>query len=81
MESVQKYSPKSRLVAMLLCWLFGYLGIHRFYVGKVGTGLLMLLTLGGLGIWWLIDLVMVIIGSFTDKDGLLVHRWTEPGSM
>lgn len=74
-------SPKSRLVAVLLCFLFGIFGVHRFYVGKIGTGILMLVTIGGLGIWALIDLVLIIVGSFKDKEGRLVFRWTEPGSM
>jgi TM2 domain-containing membrane protein YozV len=74
-------SPKSRLVAVLLCLLFGVFGAHRFYVGKIGTGILMLVTFGGFGIWALIDLILVIVGSFRDKEGRLVFRWTEPGSM
>ena len=74
-------SPKSRLVAVLLCFFVGWTGAHRFYVGKIGTGVLMLVTLGGLGIWTLIDLIIVVIGSFRDVEGRLVFRWTEPGSM
>ena len=74
-------SPKSRLVTLLLCFFLGGFGIHRFYVGKTGTGILMLLTLGGLGIWWVIDMIIVIVGSFKDKDGRLVFRWTEPESV
>lgn len=74
-------SPKSRLVALLLCFFLGGLGVHRFYVGKVGTGILMLLTLGGLGIWALIDLIVIFVGAFKDKEGQRVFRWTEPGSM
>jgi TM2 domain-containing membrane protein YozV len=74
-------SPKSRLVAVLLCFLLGVFGAHRFYVGKIGTGILMLVTFGGFGIWALIDLILVIVGSFRDKEGRLVFRWTEPGSM
>ena len=74
-------SPKSRLVVLLLCVFLGGLGVHRFYVGKIGTGILQLLTLGGLGIWALIDLIMIIVGSFTDADGLVIFQWTEPGSM
>lgn len=68
-------SPKSRTVALLLCFFLGAFGIHRFYVGKVGTGIVMLLTLGALGIWTLIDFVMIIVGSFTDKEGLRVENW------
>lgn len=74
-------SPKSRLVALLLCLLFGVFGIHRFYVGKIGTGILMLITIGGFGIWAVIDLILIIIGSFKDKAGLVVFRWAEPGSL
>jgi TM2 domain-containing membrane protein YozV len=74
-------SDKSRLVTLLFVVLLGFLGVHRFYVGKIGTGILMILTLGGLGIWALIDLVFVAVGSFRDKDGKRVYRWMEPGSV
>jgi TM2 domain-containing membrane protein YozV len=74
-------SPKSRLVALLLCFFLGMLGVHRFYVGKIGTGILMILTFGGLGIWALIDLIIIVVGSFKDKEGRRVFRWTEPGSV
>lgn len=60
---------KSKVVAALLCLFLGPLGVHRFYVGKMGTGVLQLITLGGLGIWALIDLIMIIIGKFTDSQG------------
>ena len=73
-------SPKSRLAALLLCFFLGALGVHRFYVGKIGTGILMLLTLGGFGIWMLIDLIFIVAGIFKDKEGQRVFRWTEPGS-
>lgn len=59
-----------------MCWFLGWLGLHRFYVGKVGTGILFVLTLGGLGIWYLVDFVMIIIGRFTDKDGNRLTQWT-----
>lgn len=62
-------SSKGFVPTLLLCFFFGVLGVHRFYVGKVGTGILQLLTLGGLGIWALIDFIMIVVGSFTDKQG------------
>ena len=54
--------------AALLCFFLGGLGVHRFYVGKIGTGILMIFTLGGLGIWLIIDFVMILTGSFKDKE-------------
>lgn len=75
-----RHSDKSRLVALLLCWFLGVFGAHRFYVGKIGTGVLQLLTLGGLGIWAFIDLIIIAVGSFRDDAGELVFHWTEPGA-
>jgi len=63
-------SDKKFVPAVLLCFFLGSLGVHRFYLGKVGTGILMLITLGGLGIWTIIDFVRLIIGSMKDKNGL-----------
>jgi TM2 domain-containing membrane protein YozV len=74
-------SPKSRLAALLLCLFFGVFGAHRFYVGKIGTGVLQLITIGGCGIWAMVDLIIIVVGSFTDKDGRRVFMWMEPGSM
>jgi TM2 domain-containing membrane protein YozV len=62
-------SGKSNTVALLLCFFIGFLGVHRFYVGKVGTGILQLVTLGGLGIWALIDFIMIAMQKFTDSEG------------
>ena len=62
-------SDKSNTVALLLCFFIGFLGVHRFYVGKIGTGVLQLVTLGGLGIWALIDFIMIVLQKFTDSEG------------
>jgi len=74
-KPVVDVSPKKRLTALLLCLFLGGLGIHRFYVGKVGTGILWLLTLGILGIGALVDLIMIIVGSFKDKEGKVLTEW------
>jgi hypothetical protein len=56
---VQGKKPKKWLVALLLSILLGGLGVDRFYMGYIGTGILKLLTFGGFGIWWLIDLILI----------------------
>ena len=65
-------SGKGFVPAILLCYFLGVLGIHRFYVGKVGTGILMIVTFGGFGIWVIVDMVLIATGSFRDKQGLLI---------
>lgn len=60
---------KSKLVTFLLCWFLGGLGIHRFYVGKVGTGILWLFTGGLFGVGTFIDMVLILLNSFRDKMG------------
>lgn len=62
-------SEKSGIVCLLLLLFLGWFGAHRFYAGKVGTAILFIITAGGLGIWALIDLIMIIMGKFTDSDG------------
>jgi TM2 domain-containing membrane protein YozV len=74
-------SEKSRGVALALATVLGPFGAHRFYVNKTGTGILMLLTLGGLGIWYLYDLILVASGSFRDANGRLVRRWDPEESL
>ncbi len=68
-------STKSRLTTLLLCFFVGTLGVHRFYAGKTGTGILWLFTLGLCGIGTLIDLIMIIVGSFTDSQGNAITNW------
>jgi hypothetical protein len=70
-----RISPNSRLVALLLAFFFGCLGLHRFYVGKIGTGLLMLITFGFFGIWTIIDFIMILAGDFEDKNCLKLKKW------
>ncbi len=70
MDSTSGTSPKGFVPTVLLCFFLGALGIHRFYVGKVGTGIVQLLTFGGLGIWALVDFIMVVTGNFKDGQGL-----------
>ncbi|MDE0959605.1 MAG: TM2 domain-containing protein [Planctomycetota bacterium] len=73
MNTIRK-SDKDFVPTVLLCIFLGYLGVHRFYVGKVGTGLLMLFTLGGFGIWAFIDLILIVTGGFTDSEGLPIKN-------
>jgi TM2 domain-containing membrane protein YozV len=68
-------SEKRKLPAFLLCLFFGIFGLHRFYVGKVATGLLQLFTIGGLFLWSLFDLLVILLGGFTDKEGKLITKW------
>ena len=56
-------------MALILSIFLGELGIDRFYLGYIGTGILKLITCGGFGIWWLIDLIMIATGKLKPKDG------------
>src|ERR1041384_3921290 len=72
-------SPRSRTVAVVLAAALGFVGAHRFYVGKTKSGVFQLLTVGGVGLWWLYDLIMVATGSFRDAEGRLVSNWEPEG--
>jgi hypothetical protein len=61
------YATRSKIVALFLCFFLGYFGIHRFYVGKIGTGVLWLCTAGLFSIGWIVDIIMILTGSFSDN--------------
>jgi TM2 domain-containing membrane protein YozV len=69
-------TEKRILPALLLCFFLGVFGAHRFYVGKTATAVLQLVTLGGLGIWTLIDFITIIVGAFSDSEGNKITEWT-----
>lgn len=73
-DVVPGISKKSKTVALLLCIFLGILGIHRFYVGKVGTGILYLFTYGLFGIGWIVDIILIVTGSFKDHFGLPLRK-------
>ena len=56
----------------MLFLFLGYLGAHRFYAGKIGTAILYIFTFGGVGIWALVDLISIVFGNFTDKEGKFI---------
>lgn len=68
------YSEKDWLVTLLLSIFLGSLGIDRFYLGYIGLGILKLLTLGGCGVWWLIDLILIVTNKMKDAEGNLVVK-------
>lgn len=67
-------SDKDWWATFLFCWFLGFLGIHRFYVGRTGSAIAMIFTMGGLGIWVLVDWIVILCGNFKDKDGKLIQR-------
>jgi TM2 domain-containing membrane protein YozV len=73
-------SDRSRGVALALSSVLGVFGCHRFYVGKIGSGLCQLFTFGGFGIWYLYDVIMVASGAFRDADGRRLVNWGESDS-
>lgn len=67
-------SPKNKIVALILAILLGGLGIHRFYVGKIGTGIIWFLTAGCFGIGWLYDIIKIATGTFRDGAGMVISQ-------
>jgi TM2 domain-containing membrane protein YozV len=68
-------SDKKRGIAIALNMFFGWMGGHRFYTGQIGTAIAMMFTMGGFGMWWFYDLVMLAIGNYKDKAGQPVTAW------
>ncbi len=71
-QNQEVISAKSKGVVAVLCFFFGCIGVHRFYTGKIGTGILWLFTLGFLGVGTLVDFIMILCGSFKDKNGAVI---------
>lgn len=69
-------SDRLRGVALGIGIPLGVFGAHRFYVGKIGTGLLQLCTLGGMGLWWMYDMILIVAGEFRDSDGHRLSAWS-----
>ena len=67
-------SNHSKTTLALICFFLGFIGVHRFMVGKIGTGVLMIITFGGLGIWTLIDFIVILTNGFTDSDGNKINK-------
>lgn len=62
------------LITLLLCWFLGIFGVHRFYTGHIAIGVAQLVTLGGCGIWTLVDLIIIAIGNFKDAQGNIIKN-------
>lgn len=67
-------SPKSKMVALILCVFGGFLGLHQFYAGSIGKGILYLFTFGVFGIMWIIDILRILAGTFKDGNGLPITK-------
>ncbi len=68
-------SSKSRSIALALCMFFGWAGAHRFYAQQTKMGLIMLFTMGGFGMVWFYDFVMLLLGKFKDNDISVIAEW------
>ncbi len=69
-------SERRLLPALLLCLLIGVFGAHRFYAGRTVSGVLQLLTAGGLGVWWLADIILIATGQFRAREGARITEGT-----
>ena len=67
-------APKSWIVAVILSWFLGVFGVDRFYLGYTGLGIAKLVTLGGCGIWALIDFILILVGSVKDSNGVPLQK-------
>jgi|TARA_B100001094_G_scaffold331550_1_gene400281 TM2 domain-containing membrane protein YozV len=74
MQQAGMTSDKDWTVLLILSIVLGSLGVDHFYSGKIGTGILKLITFGGCGIWWLIDVIMIATGSFKDGNGIVIAK-------
>jgi predicted RNA-binding Zn-ribbon protein involved in translation (DUF1610 family) len=68
-KNMPGYKYKSKWVAFFLCLFLGYLGVHEFYLGKIGFGLVQLFTLNFFGFGWLVDIVLILFNNYRDKNG------------
>ena len=68
-DEIGQFLKNKWLITLILCLLGGTLGLHNFYNKKIGLGILQLITFGGFGIWTLVDLILILMGSFKDKHG------------
>jgi len=67
--------PKNYFYALMLCCFLGMFGIHRFYTGYKRIGFIQLLTLGGFGVWWIVDLISMCFNSYKDKYGIEMEEY------
>ena len=76
MDIKNNIAQEKRLVALVLCYILGIFGAHRFYVGKTTSAVFQILTLGGFGIWTLIDFIFILFGEFTNAKAERLVEWT-----
>ncbi|MFA5850517.1 MAG: TM2 domain-containing protein [Bacteroidales bacterium] len=76
--NTSNHSEFDWLTTLLLCLFLGTFGIHRFYTKSIGIGIVQLLTLGGCGLWTLIDFILIVVGNFRDGNGKVVVNKQRP---